>query len=130
MTLKDNPSFGSYSVDDLDKAKAFYRDTLGLEVSEEHGMGLELRLAQGARVFLYPKKDHRPAAFTVLNFVVNDIDTAVVELRTAGVRFERYGGEIGTDGSGIHRSGPQGDGPDIAWFKDPAGNILTVLQEA
>ena len=128
MTLKDNPSFSSYSVDDVTKAKAFYRDTLGLDVNEEQGMGLELRLARGARVFLYPKKDHRPAAFTVLNFVVNDIDTAVDDLAAAGVRFEHYDGEIQTDARGVHRSGPQG-GPDIAWFKDSAGNVLSVLQE-
>lgn len=127
-TLKGNPTFSSYSVDDLTKAKAFYGDTLGLDVNEEHGMGLELRLARGARVFLYPKKDHRPATFTVLNFVVDDIDAAVDGLTSAGVRFEHYGGEVATDGKGVHRS-PQAKGPNIAWFKDSAGNILSVLQE-
>jgi predicted enzyme related to lactoylglutathione lyase len=129
ITLKDNASFSSYSVDDLAKAKAFYSDTLGLDVSEEHGMGLELRLARGARVFLYPKKDHRPASFTVLNFAVDDIDATVDGLTAAGVRFERYGGEIATDAKGVHRSASAGDGPNIAWFKDSAGNILSVLQK-
>jgi catechol 2,3-dioxygenase-like lactoylglutathione lyase family enzyme len=128
MNLKQYPSFCSYSVDDVTKAKAFYRDTLGLDVKDQNGMGLELQLARGARVFLYPKKDHRPAAFTVLNFVVDDIDAAVDDLAASGVRFERYGGEIATDAKGVHRSGAQG-GPDIAWFKDSAGNVLSVLQE-
>ena len=129
MTLKDNQTFSSFSVDDLAKAKTFYRDTLGLDVSEDEEMGLELRLARGPRVFLYPKKDHRPATFTVLNFVVDDIDAAVDGLTAAGVRFERYGGEIATDAKGVHRGRSKEDGPDIAWFKDAAGNILSVLQE-
>jgi catechol 2,3-dioxygenase-like lactoylglutathione lyase family enzyme len=129
LTLKDNQTFSSFSVDDLAKAKTFYGETLGLDVSEENGMGLELRLARGARVFLYPKKDHQPATFTVLNFVVDDIDAAVDGLTAAGVRFEQYGGEIATDAKGVHRSHTKEHGPDIAWFKDAAGNVLSVLQE-
>jgi catechol 2,3-dioxygenase-like lactoylglutathione lyase family enzyme len=129
IELKDQPTFSSFSVDDLAKAKTFYGDTLGLEVSEEDGMGLELRLALGARAFLYRKDDHRPATFTVLNFEVSNIDAAVDELTAAGVRFEQYGGEIATDAKGVHRSHSKGDGPNIAWFKDSAGNILSILQE-
>jgi catechol 2,3-dioxygenase-like lactoylglutathione lyase family enzyme len=129
MTLKNNPTFSSFSVDDLEKAKGFYGGVLGLDVAERKGMGLELRLAHGNRVFLYPKKDHRAATFTVLNFLVPDIDAAVDGLTAAGVRFERYQGEIGTDEKGVHRSGSAKDGPSIAWFKDPSGNVLSVLEE-
>lgn len=127
ISLKDSKTFGSVSVDDLGRARRFYTETLGLEVREETGMGVEVRLADGARVFLYEKKDHAPATFTVLNFVVDDIDAAVDGLAAEGVRFERYGGEIATDAKGICR-GRAGEQPHIAWFKDPAGNILSVLQ--
>jgi len=121
--LRTEQAFSSFSVDDIQKAKAFYGRTLGLEVAEKP-MGLELREPGGGNVFIYSKPNHTPASFTVLNFVVDDIETAVDELANQGVRFEKYGGDIKTDEKGIHRNG----GPMIAWFKDPAGNILSVLQ--
>ena len=115
--LKDSSAFSSFSVSDLAKARAFYGQTLGLEVAEGPE-GLELRLAGGGRVFLYPKKDHAPATFTVLNFAVPSVEEAVTRLTSKGVRFERYDGPmVKTDERGIAR----GDGPTIAWFKDPAG---------
>jgi catechol 2,3-dioxygenase-like lactoylglutathione lyase family enzyme len=122
--FKDTRAFGSFSVNDLQKAKEFYDQKLGLEVSETPE-GLDLRLAGGGQVFIYPKPNHEPASFTVLNFVVGDIDQAVDQLNTLGVRFEHYKGDIKTDEKGIHRNA----GPKIAWFKDPAGNILSVLEE-
>ncbi|HEY9380757.1 MAG TPA: VOC family protein [Burkholderiales bacterium] len=121
--LKDSKAFSGFSVDDIPKAKAFYGETLGLDVSEEHGM-LDLRLAGGAEVLVYPKPNHEPATFTILNFPVDDIEKAVDELSRRGVRFEQYEDEIETDERGIFR----GEGPLIAWFKDPAGNILSVLE--
>jgi predicted enzyme related to lactoylglutathione lyase len=120
--LNHSGSFSSFSVDDLPRAKKFYTDALNLNVSEEMG-GLRLRLRDGAEVFVYPKPDHVPATFTVLNFVVDDIDEAVAEITNAGVQFEHYEGELQTDDKGIFR----GEGPTIAWFKDPAGNILSVV---
>ena len=120
--LETNKAFSSFSVDDLQKAKAFYGNTLGLEVKESKE-GLELHPGETA-VFIYPKPNHAPATFTVLNFLVDDIDAAVDELKGKGVQFEHYDGEIKTDEKGIHRNG----GPTIAWFKDPAGNILSVLK--
>jgi catechol 2,3-dioxygenase-like lactoylglutathione lyase family enzyme len=122
--LKESHAFSGFSVDDIVRAKQFYGQTLGLDVTAENGQ-LALHLAGGHTVFVYPKPNHAPATFTILNFRVDDIERAVDELATAGVRFERYEGEIETDGKGIHRN----DGPAIAWFKDPAGNILAVLQE-
>ena len=116
-------AFSSFSVNDLKKAKEFYGKTLGLKVSESE-MGLEIRPGE-ADVFIYPKPNHAPATFTVLNFLVDDIDKAVDELTKNGVRFEHYEGEIKTDEKGIHHNG----GPSIAWFKDPAGNILSVLEK-
>ncbi len=116
-------AFSSYSADDLDKAKAFYGQKLGLEVSQTPE-GLDLRLAGGGQVFIYPKPNHEPASFTVLNFIVEDIDQAVDQLSSRGIRFEQYEGGIKTDEKGIHRNA----GPKIAWFKDPAGNILSVLE--
>lgn len=115
-------SFSSFSVDDLPRAKTFYADVLNLNVSDEMG-GLRLRLGDGDEVFVYPKPDHVPATFTVLNFIVDDIDEAVAEIANAGVQFEQYEGELQTDDRGIFR----GAGPTIAWFKDPAGNILSVV---
>ena len=115
----DIHAFSSFSVNDLAAAKRFYGNTLGLKVDEQpEGLGIEL--ANGGRVFLYPKQDHVPATFTVLNFPVDDIEKAVEELAGAGVAFEKY---PDTDDKGINR----GMGPDIAWFKDPAGNFLSVL---
>lgn len=120
--FKASEAFASFSVNDLEKARKFYAQTLGLDVSES-AEGLDVHLG-GERVFIYPKPNHTPASFTVLNFIVEDIETAVDELTNLGVRFEKFEGEIKTDEKGIHRNG----GPMIAWFKDPAGNILSVLQ--
>jgi catechol 2,3-dioxygenase-like lactoylglutathione lyase family enzyme len=115
-------------VDDLKKAKEFYGQTLGLNVSESEE-GLELQIAGGGTVFIYPKPNHTPATFTILNFPVDDIEQAVDELARRGVRFEAYEGEMKTDEKGIFHGAPRGQGPNIAWFKDPAGNILSVLSE-
>jgi catechol 2,3-dioxygenase-like lactoylglutathione lyase family enzyme len=122
--FKDANAFSGFSVDDLDRAKEFYGETLGLSVSENPA-GLELQLGGGGRVFVYPKPNHEPATFTILNFAVPNIDQAVDELAGAGVTFERYDG-MEQDEKGISRGG---GGPNIAWFKDPAGNILSVLEE-
>ncbi len=124
--FKDTKAFSGFSANDIGAAKRFYGETLGLSVSEEMG-GLGLHLGGGGEVFVYPKDDHAPASVTVLNFPVEDIDAAVDGLTKAGVRFEHYSGEIETDEKGIARS--RGEGPNIAWFKDPAGNILSVLEE-
>ena len=122
--LGESKAFSGFSVDDIPKAKEFYAGTLGLEVTEEHGM-LGLRLGGGATVLVYPKPDHTPASFTVLNFPVDDVGRAVDELTAAGVRFERYPHLGEADDKGVYR----GEGPDIAWFKDPAGNVLSVLSD-
>jgi len=119
-------TFSSFSVDDLEKAKAFYSEKLGIQVTETP-QGLELHVEGAPPVFVYPKSDQTPATFTVLNFLVADIDAAVDTLTSAGITFERYEGEMHTDEKGIARSG--GNGPDIAWFKDPAGNFLSVLKD-
>jgi catechol 2,3-dioxygenase-like lactoylglutathione lyase family enzyme len=121
--LESQKAFASFSVNDLQKAKEFYGRTLGLKVSESKE-GLELHPGN-TDVFIYPKPNHKPASFTVLNFLVDDIDKAVAELKQSGVQFEQYEGEIKTDEKGIHHDG----GPSIAWFKDPAGNILSVLEK-
>ncbi len=126
--FKETKAFSSFSADDLSKAKEFYGQTLGLEVSETNE-GLELQIAGGGQVFIYPKPNHAPASFTVLNFPVQNIDNAVDELKALGVQFESYTGEIKTDEKGVFRGAGQGEGPNIAWFKDPAGNILSVLEE-
>jgi catechol 2,3-dioxygenase-like lactoylglutathione lyase family enzyme len=115
-------AFSGFAVDDVEKARAFYGDTLGVRTSEEHGM-LTLHLAGDRDVLVYPKPDHTPATYTILNFPVEDVDAAVDELTARGVTFERYEG-MGQDEKGIMR----GQGPDIAWFRDPAGNILSVLK--
>jgi catechol 2,3-dioxygenase-like lactoylglutathione lyase family enzyme len=116
-------AFPSFSVSDLAAAKHFYGETLGLDV-EERPEGLVLHIAGGTDAFLYPKPNHEPATFTILNFPVPDVDAAVDELVRRGVRFERYDeGEMKTDAKGIAR----GNGPTIAWFRDPAGNFLSVL---
>jgi len=118
-------SFSGYSIDDQDAALAFYRDKLGLTI-EDNGMGLDLALPGGQHVFLYQKDDHSPATFTVLNLEVDDIDTAAAELRAVGIELERYDG-MPHDENGIMRGKASGDGPDIAWFRDPAGNILSII---
>ena len=122
-TLRESPAFSGFSVNDLAKAKAFYLEVLGLDVRDDEGM-LHLHLKSGAPVLIYPKPNHQPASFTILNFPVDDVEQTVDELGRRGVRFEQYGGEIQTDKKGIHR----GRGPVIAWFKDPAGNVLSVLE--
>ncbi|CAG7649552.1 VOC family protein [Actinacidiphila bryophytorum] len=116
-------AFSGFSVDDIAAAKAFYGETLGLRVSERNGL-LTLHLAGDRDIIVYPKPDHVPATFTILNFPVPDIDAAVDELTRKGVRFERYD-NLKADDKGIFRGG----GPLIAWFTDPAGNVLSVLQE-
>jgi catechol 2,3-dioxygenase-like lactoylglutathione lyase family enzyme len=116
-------AFSGFAVDDIGAARAFYGETLGLRTSEEHGL-LFLHLAGDRDTLVYPKPDHTPADYTILNFPVDDIDRAVDELEARGVRFERYDGTE-QDERGIQRGG----GPFIAWFKDPAGNVLSVLQE-
>src|SRR5262245_22678121 len=125
MTLKDSKAFSGFSVNDIAKAKQFYGKTLGVEVSEMNGM-LTLRLGSGSTVLIYPKPNHTPATFTILNFPVRDIDAAVDALTQSGVRFEHYEGDIKTDAKGIARGA---GGPLIAWFKDPAGNVISVLQD-
>ena len=123
--FKGAKAFPSFSVNDLTKAKQFYGTTLGLEV-RELPEGLDVKLGNNLNVFLYPKPNHTPATFTVLNFPVDDIDDAVDELTNVGVRLEHYDtAEIRTDEKGIMR----GPGPQVAWFKDPAGNVLSVIQE-
>jgi catechol 2,3-dioxygenase-like lactoylglutathione lyase family enzyme len=116
-------AFSGFAVDDVERARAFYGDTLGLKTSEQHGL-MTLHIAGDRDVLVYPKPDHEPATYTILNFPVDDIDRAVDDLAARGVRFERYDG-MDQDERGVMRSG----GPYIAWFRDPAGNILSVLQE-
>jgi predicted enzyme related to lactoylglutathione lyase len=120
--FRDTHAFSGFSTNDIAKAKEFYSQTLGVDVTEENDM-LTLRLAGGGRVLVYPKENHEPASFTVLNFPVADVDATVDRLSAAGVQFERYEG-VGQDERGIMRD----QGPAIAWFKDPAGNVLAVLE--
>jgi catechol 2,3-dioxygenase-like lactoylglutathione lyase family enzyme len=124
--FEHSEAFSGFSVDDIPQAKQFYGETLGLRVSEEYGM-LHLHLAGDREILVYPKPDHTPATYTILNFPVDNIDHVVDELTTKGVTFERY--DNLTDERGIARGIANNQGPDIAWFKDPAGNILSVLQE-
>ena len=119
--LGSSKAFSGFAVDDLDRARDFYGTTLGLDVRDEEMGLLSLHLAGGTVVLVYPKPDHTPATFTVLNFPVDDVDAAVDALVARDVTFERYP-ELGTDEKGIAR----GEGPVIAWFRDPAGNILSV----
>ena len=123
MVFADTKAFSGFAVDDVAKARDFYEGTLGLKTTEEAGL-LTLHLAGDRPTIVYPKPVHMPADYTILNFPVDDIDAAVDELTGRGVTFERYDG-LGQDERGIARGG----GPYIAWFKDPAGNILAVLQE-
>ena len=131
--LEDATAFSGFAVDDVQRAKEFYGTTLGLEVADaplgvegaDVPSGLEIRLGSGTRVMVYPKPDHTPATFTILNFVVEDIERTVDELAARGVRFEQYENPK-TDAKGIHRT------PEVhpvAWFRDPAGNILSIVQE-
>jgi catechol 2,3-dioxygenase-like lactoylglutathione lyase family enzyme len=121
-----SPAFSGFSVNDIDAAQKFYGETLGLDVSQNDMGILDIRLATGGLVILYPKDNHEPATYTVLNFPVDDIDAAVDALVAAGVRFEKYEGAH-QDEKGISRGKAANMGPDIAWFTDPAGNILSVL---
>jgi catechol 2,3-dioxygenase-like lactoylglutathione lyase family enzyme len=121
--LKDSKAFSGFSVNDTEAARAFYAETLGVEVTDEAG-ALNLHLGGGTNVYVYPKPDHVPATFTVLNFPVPDVERAVDELAARGVHCERYPSMPDQDEKGIHR----GEGPLIAWFKDPAGNVLSVIQ--
>jgi catechol 2,3-dioxygenase-like lactoylglutathione lyase family enzyme len=115
-------AFSGFSVDDVAAAREFYEKTLGMTVTEEHGM-LRLSVAQGAQVLVYPKPNHEPATFTILNIPVADVDAAVDELTARGVTFLRYDG-FEQDDKGVFRGG----GPLIAWFADPAGNVLSVVE--
>ena len=119
----DTKAFSGFSVDDMPAARQFYGDTLGLRTSEQNGL-MTLHLADGRDTLVYPKPDHVAAAYTILNFVVDDIDAAADDLDSRGVRLERYEG-LDQDERGIARDA----GPFIAWFKDPAGNVLSVLQQ-
>ena len=122
--FRDSQAFSGFAVKDLDQTRTFYRGTLGLEVEEETMGVLSIHLGTGARVLAYPKADHVPATYTILNFPVADVEAAVVGLIAAGVRMERYEG-FEQDDRGIARGG---GGPAIAWFTDPSGNILAVLE--
>jgi catechol 2,3-dioxygenase-like lactoylglutathione lyase family enzyme len=132
--LRDANAFSGFAVDDVPRAKEFYGTTLGLEVADaalgvegaDVPAGLKIRLGSGARVLVYPKPGHEPAAFTILNFLVDDIERAVDELTARGVRFEHYESGPKTDAKGIHRT------PEVhpvAWFRDPAGNILSIIEQ-
>jgi catechol 2,3-dioxygenase-like lactoylglutathione lyase family enzyme len=122
--LADTKAFSGFAVKDVQEAREFYEGTLGLRVTEDNGL-LFLHLAGGRDTVVYPKPDHTPATYTILNFAVDDIDRAVEDLTARGVRFERYDG-FDQDEKGISRAP---GGPPIAWFTDPAGNILSVLEE-
>ena len=119
-------AFSSFSIDSIADAKKFYGETLGLDASETDE-GLELNV-DGVAIFLYAKDDHVPATFTVLNLQVDDIDAAVDELTDRGIEFESYEGEIETDEKNVFRGKDAGQGPNIAWFKDPAGNFLSIIE--
>ena len=124
--LTKSKAFSSFSVNDLQKAKAFYQEILGVNVTD-NPMGLiELNIEGGNKILVYPKPDHTPATFTVLNFPVTNIEEAVDELIQKGVLFEQYEGQIQTNKKGISRGN---GGPDIAWFKDPSGNILSLIEQ-
>ncbi len=127
--FKHTKAFSGFSVNDIPKAKKFYAEVLGLKVLDTPMGIIELVIEGGNNVIVYPKPNHSPATFTILNFPVKNIDEAVDELTERGVSFEQYRGEIKTDEKGICRSDDSNKGPNIAWFKDPAGNILSVLEQ-
>ena len=124
--LNQSNAFSGFSVHDIQEAKKFYNETLGLEVSENYPGTMELHTANGLKIFVYPKPNHTAATYTILNFIVPDIEKAVADLKAKGVHFEIYTEpDLKTDEKGIFRDG----GPLIAWFKDPSGNILSVLEQ-
>jgi catechol 2,3-dioxygenase-like lactoylglutathione lyase family enzyme len=124
--LRESKAFSGFSVPDTEAARAFYTEKLGLEVTEDHGI-LQIQLGGGHHAIAYPKPNHEPAGFTILNFPVSDIEATVDELTSRGVVFEKYEGtEMETDPKGIFRKG----GPLIAWFTDPAGNVMSVVEDA
>jgi catechol 2,3-dioxygenase-like lactoylglutathione lyase family enzyme len=124
--LKDTKAFSSFSVKDLNQAKDFYQGKLGLNYSEDEPMTLSLKVGDQNNVLIYEKENHIPATFTVLNFLVNDVESVVDDLSNKGIKFEIYPeGELQTDQKGIHRNG----GPVIAWFKDPAGNFISLVED-
>lgn len=125
--LKHSKAFSGFSVNDISKAKTFYADILGLNVKNNPMGLLELNVEGGNHIIIYPKPNHVPATFTILNFPVKNIDEVVDELIKKGIIFEQYEGVIKTDKKGICRG--NGKGPNIAWFKDPAGNILSVIEQ-
>lgn len=125
--LKDAHAFSGFSVKDLTEAKEFYQDKLGLNI-EENPMGLKLKLTGDNLIFIYHKEDHQPATFTILNFSVKNIDEAIDELQSKGINLEKYP-DMQQDDKGVARGLSNNMGPDIAWFKDPSGNILSVLQD-
>jgi predicted enzyme related to lactoylglutathione lyase len=126
--FKNTKAFSGFSVNDMQKAKEFYNGKLGITISENEMGIMTLKLSGGAAIIVYPKPNHVPATFTILNFAVADVEKTVDELIKLGIKFEHYDfGDIKTDEKGIMRG--NGQGPDIAWFKDPAGNILSVLKE-
>lgn len=126
--LQNSPAFSGFSVHDLAAAKEFYGDTLGLDVHQDD-MGLHLQLAFGTHIFIYEKPDHQPASFTILNFPVDDINAAIDALVEKGVTFERYDNlPAPQDERGVLRGKAAGQGPDIAWFRDPSGNVLSILE--
>lgn len=127
--LKDSHAFSGFSVSNLDAAEKFYGETLGVNVTRDE-MGLQLKLAGGNTIFIYEKADHTPASFTILNFPVSDINATIDELVEKGVTFERYNDlPAEQDERGVLRGKTAGMGPDIAWFKDPSGNVLSVLND-
>jgi predicted enzyme related to lactoylglutathione lyase len=126
--FKDSVVINGFSVDDIEVAKKFYGETLGFHYEE--GMGiLTLKFSNGGRTFIYPKENHQPATFTIMNVLVDDIEKAVDSLSAKGVAFEHYDGQMHTDEKGIAWGKKVNMGPNIAWFKDPAGNILSLLED-
>lgn len=127
--FKESNTFSGYSVHNLDEAEDFYKNTLGLQLTRDW-MGLQLNVADGRAIFLYQKDDHQPATFTVLNFIVKDIDAAADELAANGVSLERYENlGFDQDEKGIARGKDTDNGPNIAWFKDTSGNILSIIED-
>lgn len=122
--FRETKAFSGFSVNDIPAAKAFYSETLGVEVTDEEGGMLNLHIAGSRPIFVYPKENHSPATYTFLNFPVDNIEQAVEALKQRGITFEHYEGEPSTDEKGIFR----GEGINQAWFKDPAGNIISVLE--